>query len=172
MILFSRDRGRDRDNDRDRDRDRTKSHSRQRSRVNDDRTAPLSKTEQHSQSESILSSSPMTVPSDQQRTTLSSKIEPVIEVNPSVPSLPNPSDNIQSTETTSVNQSNDQTEENTSSSGKKRKKHHHHHHKKHRRHRSKSPNSKSKKRHHSKDNDTKTIVENVPTNSTAVIEAQ
>jgi hypothetical protein len=157
MILYSRDR------------DRTKSHSRQRSRANDDRTAPLSKIEQQSQSESILSSSPMTVPSDQQRTTLSSIIEPMIEENPSVPSLPNPSDNIQSTE---INSATDLKEESTSNNEKKRKKHHHHHHKKHRRHRSKSPNSKSKKHHHSKDNETNPIVENISTNSTPIIEAQ
>jgi hypothetical protein len=158
MILYSRDR------------DRTKSHSRQRSCANDDRTAPLSKIEQQSQSESILSSSPMTVPSDQQRSALSSIIEPVIEENPSVPSLPNPSDNIQPTETNSINPSTNVKEESTSNNGKKRKKHHHH--KKHRRHRSKSPNSKSKKHHHSKDNDTNPIVENISTNSTPIIEAQ
>jgi len=53
----------------------------------------------------------MTVPSDQQRTTLSSTIEPVIEENQSVSSLSNVSDNIQSTETNSANQSNDTAEE-------------------------------------------------------------
>jgi hypothetical protein len=112
----------------------------------------------------------MTVPSDQQRTTLSSTITPVIEEN--VPSLSNPSEDIQSTETNLINQSNDATEDKNSNSEKKRKKHHHHHHKKHRRHHSKSPNSKSKKIHRSNDNDTKTMVENTTTNSISVIEAQ
>jgi hypothetical protein len=97
----------------------------------------------------------MTVPSNQQHKTLASIIEPVIDKNPSVPLLSNPSNNIQSVETDSLNQSNDTTDDKNSNGEKKRKKHHHHHHKKHRRHR-----SKSKKRHHSKDNDTKTIIDN------------
>ncbi|CAF1020088.1 unnamed protein product [Rotaria sordida] len=155
----------------DRNHHRTKSRSRHRSQVNDDRIAPSSKTEEQSQSKSTLSTSPMTVPLDQQHTTLSSTIKPVIEENLSAPLLSNSSDYIQSTETNSMNQSNDTTEEKNSNSEKKRKKHHHHH-KKHRRHRSKSPNSKSKKRHHSKDNDTETIVKNTMTNSTPVIETQ
>jgi hypothetical protein len=106
----------------------------------------------------------MTVPSDEKRTTLSSTIRTVIEEKSS--------DNIQSTGTNSINQSNDTTEDNNSNSEKKRKKHCHHHHKKHRRHHSKSPNSKSKRCHHIKDNDTRTIVEDTTTNSAPVIEAQ
>jgi hypothetical protein len=135
-------------------RDRHHRRTKSRSRVNDDRTAPSSKPEQQSQSESILSSSPMTVPSDHQRPTLSSIIEPVIEENPS--------NNIQSIPI------NHTVEEENSTNEKKRKKHHHHHHKKHRRHRSKSQSSTSKKSHRSKDNDKQTIVEN----STSVIQTQ
>ncbi|CAF4633613.1 unnamed protein product [Rotaria sp. Silwood1] len=155
-----------------RDHHRTKSRSRHRSHLNDDRTAPSSKTEEQSQSKSIVSTSPMTVPSGQQRTSLSSTIKSVMEENLSVPSLSKSSDYMQSIEKKIINQSNDTTEEKNSNSDKKRRKHHHHHHKKHRRHRSKSPNSKSKKGHHSKDNDTETIVNNIMTNSTPIIEAQ
>jgi len=140
---------------RTRDHRRTKSPSRHRSHINDDRVAPSSKTEQQSQSESVPSSSPMTVPSTQQHKTLASIIEPAIEKTPSVPLLSNLSNNIQSVETNSLNQSNDTTDDKNSNGEKKRKKHHHHHHKKHRRHR-----SKSKKRHHSKDKESETIIDN------------
>ena len=53
----------------------------------------------------------------------------------------NPSDNnIISSETNSINQTNDLSEENTSNNGRK----HHYHHGEHHRDRSRSPNSKSK----------------------------
>ncbi|CAF3603690.1 unnamed protein product [Adineta steineri] len=170
--------------DRNRDHRRTRTPSKHRSDVNDSRIFLSSKTEQKTQSESVRSSSPVTVSSDQRPRSLASKIEPVIDEKPSISILSNSSNNRTvidsnsktiidekpssstlsiSSDTRTVIDSNSKIEEKDFNNEKKRKKHHHHHHKKHRRH-----SSKSKKNNPSEDNDIKTFVDD----RTSIIQAQ
>lgn len=151
---------------------RTKSSSRHDRQLNDDRIAPSSKYEEQSQSKSMSSTSPMTVPTNQKRSTLLSIIKPVIEDDISVPSISSTLGNVQLSQNNSMNRSNDITMENNRNSDKKRKKHYHHQHKKHQRRCSISLNSKSKIQHHSEDDDMQTTINNEMVNSIEIIETQ